>query len=383
MAKGNFQERADNLISSFLRDEITAEELAELRAWLSSDKSNKLYFKQSYMVWKSGAISEQPSELAELAFRKLTRKIESNGGISELDSKVTIVHLSVFLKWAAVILISVGLGTVLGYLIQGNRINRASYIASNEINVPLGSQSRVVLPDSTEVWLNAGSKLTYSEEYGKVNRTVHLDGEGYFKVFKDPGKPFIVHTKKAKIRALGTEFNVKAYPDENKTETFLVKGSVMIDKIDSPKSSETAQSIVLKPGQKFVIINDPDKEKTEIAKDFPGVNPVKKPETKEVDLQNSYPEVETSWKDANWVIQGENINDLCVKLGRRFNVTVVHIDPGLGKYQFTGTIQKETLEQVFDLIKLTIPLSYSIEKGMVKITLNSKLEDKYKRAYHN
>ncbi len=383
MAKENFQERADYLISSFVRDEITAEELAELRAWLSSDKSNKLYFKQSYMVWKAGAISEQPSELAELAFRKLTLKIESKEEISELGWKVSIAHYPVFLKWAAVILISVGLGTVLGYLIQGNRINRSSNIASNEINVPLGSQSRIVLPDSTEVWLNAGSKLTYSEEYGKVNRTVHLDGEGYFKVFKNPDKPFIVQTKKAKIRALGTEFNVKAYPDENKTETFLVKGSVMIDKINSPKSSETEQSIVLKPGQKFVIINDPGKERTEIAKDVPEVSPVKKPEAKEVDLQNSYPEVETSWKDANWVIQGENINDLCVKLGRRFNVTVVHIDTGLEKYQFTGTIQKETLEQVFDLIKLTIPLSYSIEKGMVKITLNSKLEDKYKRAYHN
>jgi ferric-dicitrate binding protein FerR (iron transport regulator) len=233
------------------------------------------------------------------------------------------------------------------------------------------------------VWLNAGSKLTYSDEYGKITRTVHLNGEGYFKVFKNPDKPFIVETPKAKIRALGTEFNVKAYPDENKTETFLVKGSVMIDKINSPKSSKTAQSVVLKPGQKFVIINDPDKEITELAKDIPETSPVKKLEPKEVDLQNSFPEVETSWKDANWVIQGENINDLCVKLGRRFNVSVVHIDPALEKYQFTGTIQKETLEQVFDLIKLTIPLSYSIEKGMVKITLNSKLEDKYKRAYHN
>ncbi len=382
MTKEKTQERADYLISSFLRDEITVEELAELKAWLASDKNNKLYFRQSYLVWKAGAISEQPAELAELAFRKLAGKIETEEEISGMDSKYAGRNLSFLFKWAAVILISAGIGTVLGYIIQANRLNGKNYLASNEINVPLGSQSRIVLPDSTEVWLNAGSRLTYSEEYGKETRTVHLDGEGYFKVFKNPDKPFIVETKKAKIRALGTEFNVKAYPDENKTETFLVKGSVMIDKINSPKSTETAQRIVLKPGQKFVIINDPDKE-IETAKDIAEVSPAKKPEAKDVDLQNSFPEVETSWKDANWVIQGENINDLCVKLGRRFNVSVVHIDPGLEKYQFTGTIQKETLEQVFDLIKLTIPLSYSIEKGMVKITLNSKLEDKYKRAYHN
>jgi ferric-dicitrate binding protein FerR (iron transport regulator) len=384
MTTENSQERTDYLISSFLKDKVTAEELAELRTWLSQSSSNKTYFKESYMVWKAGAISGQPAELAERAFEKLNCKIElRESGPDKIDTKRASRSISVFIRWAAVIFISVGIGTVLGFIIRGNHLGKLHTIALNEINVPLGSQSRIVLPDSTEVWLNAGSKLTYTEEYGKINRTVHLEGEGYFKVFKNPEKPFIVETKKAKIRALGTEFNVKAYPDEDKTETFLVKGSVIIDKI-TPSKSEEIKSVLLKPGQKLVIVNDPEK-RAALPKEIKAVaeNQITKDAPKDMGLQNSIAEIETSWKDASWVIQGENINDLCIKLGRRFNVSIVHIDQGLGKYQFSGTIQKETLEQVFDLIKLTIPLSYSIEKGMVKITLNSRLEDKYKRAYHN
>ena len=99
--------------------------------------------------------------------------------------------------------------------------------------------------------------------------------------------------------------------------------------------------------------------------------------------QASDTEIETSWKDPNWVIQGENIKDLFIKLGRRFNVSINLLDKDLEKYKFSGIIQSETLEQVFDLMSFTIPMSYYIEKGKVDISLNYKLENKYKRAYKN
>jgi hypothetical protein len=144
--------------------------------------------------------------------------------------------------------------------------------------------------------------------------------------------------------------------------------------------------VILKPGQKVLFFNQADSNMQEglpEADSQLAENHVSAQETAGMSLEESDAEVETSWKDPSWVIQGEDMPELCVELGRRFNVSVVHIDGKLNKYKFSGTIQKETLEQVFDLMKLTIPMSYDIDKGKVTITLNSNLENKYKRAYNN
>lgn len=387
-------ENIDELILSFLHGTITSEEVVLLKAWLTDDKSNKDYFKQMFMVWKAGSISEQNSDDVNSAFQKVYLKTfeAKEGELPVINERKQSLSVTLF-KWAAVIFISFSAGSVLTYMFQKNQLISNAEVAQNEINVPLGSKSLIVLPDRTEVWLNAGSKLTYSMNFGKKLREVTLEGEGYFKVSKMPDKPFIVHTLKANIKALGTEFNVKAYPDENTIETILVEGSVVVNKTNSTQNSDDPKeikSIILKPGQKVLIFKTPviagneepttlDPAKKQLAIDQSG-NSVA---TKEMNPQVANSVVETSWKDPNWVIQGENLKELFVKLGRRFNVTILLENEELDKYKFSGIIESETLEQVFDLMSLTIPLSYSIEKGKVEIKLNQKLENKYKRAYHN
>lgn len=224
--------------------------------------------------------------------------------------------------------------------------------------------------------------------YGQKLREVNLVGEGYFKVTKMANRPFIVHTSKAHIKALGTEFNVKAYPEENMVETILVKGLVAIQKTGAngnPKDFTAQNSILLKPGQKSIIFREtkvskndtPVDEKTtgsSLKTDFKLVD-------KKVDLETLYIEVETSWKESRWIIQGSNLNELFVELGRRLNVSIRLTSEDLKKYQFSGIIQNETLEQVFDLMSLTFPISYHIEKGKVEISLNKQLDNKYKRPY--
>lgn len=383
MASTDYLDLMDELIRSFLQGNITPSEFAELKKWMSLNSDNKAYFKKMYLIWKAEAIAGQDQENLETAFQKVYRKIFEDEKLSSAVPSGNPFIRSIF-KWAAVIVISIGSGVLLNHFVLENRQGKT--VASfNEINVPLGSKSRIVLPDSSEVWLNAGSRLTYSTTFGKEYRIVNLTGEGYFKVSKDPGKPFIVHTSRANIRAIGTEFNVKAYPEENGVETILVEGSVVVNNITLPDNDKNKR-VVLKPGQKILLFSSVDSSTNE---DFSRDKTESFAENKvpkapvEMSLEVTNPEVETSWKDQSWVIQGEDIKDLCVELGRRFNISVVHLDERLKKYKFSGTIQKETLEQVFDLMKLTIPMSYTIDKGKVSITLNSNLENKYKRAYNN
>ncbi|MBN2349192.1 MAG: FecR family protein [Bacteroidales bacterium] len=385
-------EYINSLILKFLDGQLTSEEKKELVQWLASSKSNKDYFKQLYLVWKGASVNADvnENELSK-AFRRVqlhTYKQKIRTMHSMESSATSNNRFLAFRKWVAVILISLVSGAVLYYMVQ-QYLPSLTGLADSEIVVPFGSKSRISLPDGSTVWLNAGSKLTYTVNYGKKLREVNLTGEGYFKVAHRPAKPFIVHASKVSIKALGTEFNVKAYPDEDVIETILVKGSVEIDKSETGSNKEQfsgEQIMILRPGQKARIYKKPEIKSTFVAipvaeKTKTDVREIQPEKEEMIKLQSSNALIETSWKDDRWIIKGKNLDDLLVLLSRRFNVSISLLNNDLSQYQFSGTIENETPEQVFKIMSLTIPMSYSIEKGKVNISLNRELEEKYKAAY--
>ena len=130
--------------------------------------------------------------------------------------------------------------------INDKTVQKGATTSSSEMNqliVAFGKQSRLVLSDRTEVWLNAGSRLVYPTTFEGDKRKVKLQGEAYFHVCKDKTKPFIVETENSSIKVLGTSFNVKAYPDEKFEETVLVEGSVSLN----PGKKLFGKNIILKP----------------------------------------------------------------------------------------------------------------------------------------
>ena len=113
-----------------------------------------------------------------------------------------------------------------------------------EISTAYGEQKRLVLPDSSEVWLNAGSTITYPKTFTKENRVVTLDGEAYFSVRKDDAKPFIVETSQLSVKVLGTKFNVKAYANDANITTTLTSGKVEV-------STQSRPPQTLKPNEQL------------------------------------------------------------------------------------------------------------------------------------
>lgn len=121
--------------------------------------------------------------------------------------------------------------------------------ALNQLLVPYGKRSRIVLDDNTIVHLNAGSKFSFPSSFsGKKNRTVYLEGEAYFEVATNKSKPFIVKTLSEgyEIKVLGTKFNVSAYGSEKSIQTVLKEGSV---KILNKENLFFTKEQLLKPGQ--------------------------------------------------------------------------------------------------------------------------------------
>jgi len=229
--------------------------------------------------------------------------------------------------------------------------------------------------------------MRYRADYGISSRNVSLEGEGYFLVVKNPQKPFIVMTSGYKIKAFGTSFNVKAYPEEKSVTTTLVEGIVKIE--------GKGVNVSLKPKQ-VVIVN---KEVTKLASND------KKPVTdnsvktkisqlisedqKDTSINdvtiatNVNTNIYTSWKDNLWIIESEPLKNIAVIIERKFNVTIDIKSPELNPYTFTGKFNNETLEQILDIFKLTAPLNYTINKGVVTIREEQKRRATYNNLINN
>jgi ferric-dicitrate binding protein FerR (iron transport regulator) len=110
------------------------------------------------------------------------------------------------------------------------------------VTVPAGQRVRLFLPDGSKVWLNARTKLTYPASFNRKERVMQLEGEAYFEVATDAGKPFIVRTSKGCVTAFGTTFNVEDYPENDVFEATLIQGAVSVSSVSNPKELITLTS---------------------------------------------------------------------------------------------------------------------------------------------
>ena len=114
-----------------------------------------------------------------------------------------------------------------GYYFYSHRMKELQRM-EHVVSVPDGQRANIRLPDGTNVWLNARSRISYPSCFSDATRNVTLEGEAWFEVRRDVGKPFIVHTGNYDIRALGTTFNVEAYPDAENFAAALMEGCIEV-----------------------------------------------------------------------------------------------------------------------------------------------------------
>lgn len=370
-----------DIIVKVLSDKASLEEAELLKNWIEEDANHRIYYNQMKSAWQlSSSLHPFTRFNAETAWQKAKAIIAEENEAST----ATRFNFAFIVRLAAILIFAFILGGAATY-IGFQKAIKSGQTAQNSVNkicAPLGSKSELVLPDGSKVWLNAGSKLTYSQNFNAVNREVNLEGEAFFKVKTNPEKPFIVKTSEMSVRALGTSFNVKAYPDEATITTTLVEGVVKIEGTDKTLKKF---NVSLKPNQKLVYLKKSFTENVDINKAEPRKQPMPtfiedKLKTATIPIGiDSHVETTlyTSWKDDKWIVEREELDQLSVKLERRYNVTFLFKSDGLKKYRITGIIRKETLEQVLDLLKLTVPLTYKIKDGVVTIDLDKDRSENY------
>ena len=226
-----------------------------------------------------------------------------------------------------------------------------------------GDRRKMLLPDGTQVWLNAESKLEFNEGYGKTNRSVTLSGEAYFDVVKNVDLPFTIETNKIHIKVTGTAFNVKAYPGEKVSETSLIRGRVEVTVNARPD-----EKYILKPNEKLVI-RDEEEVKTSAAS-------ADKRTTQEPLIQLGYVNflgtdsaaVETSWVYDRLVFDEETMANIAQKLNRWYGVNIDITDPLLADQKLTYTIRKETITQALNNMQYALRFHYTVNGNYITIT---------------
>jgi len=198
----------------------------------------------------------------------------------------------------------------------------------NQLLIPHGSSSKVVLSDNSIVWLNAGSSLIYPSVFDNKIREVVLFGEAYFDVSKDTKKPFIVKTTELEIQVLGTQFNVSAYPEENVIQTVLKEGSVAIRKAGT---KESKNDIILRPNQLISFAKS-----TKIAK-----------------VSNVNTDFYTLWTDGLLCFEKLDLNRVVKKIERYYDIAIHFEDPLTGTIKISGKLDlKQNKEEVFKYLSL-------------------------------
>lgn len=330
------------LLIKYLNNKCTDTELSEVLSWINTDGLNLEFKKWIFEDWNSWKETDnlEEDERFIAIFDKIQKKIDNNTQEIKIIANKNLT-LSLITRWttraAAIFLIPVL--TFLFYILSEKKIESDRFakltVDSLEVIAPMGSRTVVQLSDGSEVHLNYGSKIKCPKFFSGNTRNVLLTGEGFFKVAHNPEKPFIVNVRNLNIKAVGTTFNVLAYPDDDVIETTLVNGKVILEQTNSTIKNKTIGTMI--PGQHLQY------------------------KIQSGDISSTQGKIEKyiSWTDGKLIFEDTPIHQVAERLSRMFNVDF-EIQDGLQDYIYTVTLEDESLHQILDLITIATPVAYKM-----------------------
>lgn len=215
-------------------------------------------------------------------------------------------------------------------------------------STPKGGTYQVVLPDGTQVWLNADSKISFPVRFSGGIRKILLKGEAYFKVSKDKAMPFIVQTDQQEVTVLGTQFNINSYADEGSVKTTLLEGSVKISSLlAKPGVHKDQGSKTLKPGQQAVLTRG------------------------QFNITTTNPDEAIAWKEGYFRFYEVDLQTFMNTIARWYDIEVDY-EGGIDQFKelaFGGSVSRsKNISEVLKILAQTGKVHYKITGKKVTIT---------------
>lgn len=341
-----------SLFARKLSGDASAEELEQLEEILQQHTHLRFFYNELMKPRSANDIQERENAEAFFTSHKINMQLQGlfkdEEGWQEPSVKKNKPQ-----KWGYLFIVAASVAVIIAFSLlwrRSSNIQQRPY-TTNETATTKGSKSTVKLPDGTVVMLNSKSKLQYGPDFTSSNRVVTLEGEAYFDVFHDIEHPFIIHTKKADIRVLGTAFNVKAL-QTGYFETALIRGKVAIY-----FKNQSEGTFVLKPGEKLVSQN----EKTESEP-----HTISSIKILPIVMKDSVI-AETSWTKNQLVCVNKQLMEIATDLEQVFDTKIVFKTDKTKQYRYTGVYDETNLTEIFDILNFSRPFNYNITKDSIII----------------
>lgn len=292
---------------------------------------NKQPDKRNSAIDKRISFKPLPFDVAE-AYKRLNERISHPVMIS-YARKSNPIWKYVSIAASIALLLSFSL-----YFAERKKSNELVYYETTAVP---DAKTKIVLPDSSVVWLNANATLRYPRKFVGETRQVNIAGEAFFEVRKNAKKPFIVQTNGIGIRVLGTSFNVES--ENDKTTVTLLSGSIQLFK--HTNRSQTADRTLL-PGERAVFYNSGN----------------------DLTVSKIHPENTISWVTGIFIFKDNSLEEITQELQRAFHVKIHIENEYLRKQTFNAEFtEKETLEEILSILQISA--RYQIEKRKGEIYL--------------
>ncbi|MCC8154257.1 MAG: FecR domain-containing protein [Tannerellaceae bacterium] len=296
-----------HIIRKYLSGRFPSQTEERIQKWLINDKDTEKKEEASLVYWNQ--IQPESDSGTYVALERVNTRI---GRFRKQPAKKTL-----FSKISRVAAILIPL-----FILAGSLHYYLTYKRMVEITVAYGEEKHIFLPDSTEVWLNAGTTIKYRDKFKGSQRLVHLDGEAYFLVVRNEEAPFIVKTADLSVKVLGTQFNVKAYPEDNKTVTTLTSGKVEVH-------TSLPDARILVPNEQLTYHRV----------------------SSDIEITTVQPEESYSWITGQLIFSGSSLNEIIQTLERQFNISIQNnTDIPASKIYTVKFIKNETPGEILDVL---------------------------------
>lgn len=301
-----FEEYAD-----YLSGEGSLSENENLLERLKNDPEEKKVFELLESIW----LSKSPKmNLIDRVWDLTSLKIGFNHHIQKTHK------LNFIIRYAAIIVILVSIGLNAYLMVKKANLNPINFV---ECSTNTGEVKKLTLPDGSNVWLNSQSTIIFPEKFDRKKRNVFLIGEAFFKVEKNPEKPFFVNTSAMVVKVLGTSFNISNYNNDPTLSTILVEGKVeLINKVAKGKN------IVMSPNEEVLL----NKTNGEISID-------KKPEP-----------LVAPWREGRFRFYKTDLLSIAHQLERKYDCQIVIVDKAAETMKFTADFEDEGLDKILGLL---------------------------------
>lgn len=324
------------LLAKCFSGQCTPAEQEEAERWRLAESEHELIYRQLREQWERIHLDTSAYVVPDKAtvWENIQREIHHKAKQIPLYTRSLLIRISGIA--AALALIT---GFSLSFLFNEGDKNWMAGRSENVVIAPSGQKSQLILPDGTLVWLNSGSRLTYSYAFNTRDRVVNLEGEAFFDVTKDQQYPFVVKTGGVDVKVLGTAFNVQAYTDEADVTVALLRGRV---------------SLLSAADQNLLTSLSPDQMATVSKNDL------------SYQVASCDAGIESSWHQNLLKFDGTSAEEVWKKLERWYGVriTLSNAKPS-NAYWFT--VKTESLTELLEMINKITPIEYKLDGEEVTV----------------